>query len=585
MAIIWTCRSALALSLSFLLVSMPCAAQTGTRQFPEDQAGFPKYPSAQPRSQRSVQDVVAAAGHASLDFPPDRSDAVAQQCDQLADHPSDPQRIGDGVVLEKIQIDQALPVCEQAATRQPERPRYQFLFGRVLDAAKRLPEAAAQYTAADQGGYALASFSLGELYHEGVGVPKDLGHAQRLLFRAGNAGLADAFAEGGELYLEDRQPNYFQAKSWFEQGAQGGSAEAMDDLGWLYESGNGVNADQAKALGLFSEAARRGSAEGMYHLGVVYHEGLGVQKDLATACQWFIQAAAGNDPQAETEAGFCYYNGTGVAQDHEAAFNSFVKAGQAGLIDARVYVADMLERGDGHNQDSTYAVMWYQAAAEQGSAYAMTELGAHLRLGKGVAWNEAQAMQWFAKAAQQGYVPAETSLAMGYENGLGQSVGQGTQDYEQAAHWYSLAAEKDDGYAELNLGVMYEKGWGVPQNLERAKQLYARAAGNANTAVANLGREYFDSVPVSASPERIPQRSVASSSKDSSAFWGVVVLGVLAVGAASMLSSHGSNSGNANINTGSIPDPPKWDPDSGKHCTAEVGDWGVTSQQPVFCQY
>jgi TPR repeat protein len=132
---------------------------------------------------------------------------------------------------------------------------------------------------------------------------------------------------------------------------------------------------------------------------------------------------------------------------------------------------------------------------------------------------------------------------------------------------------------------MYEKGWGVPQNLERAKQLYARAAGNANTAVANLGREYFDSVPVSASPERTPQRSVASSSKDSSAFWGVVVLGVLAVGAASMLSSHGSNSGNANINSGSIPDPPKWDPDYGKHCSAEVGNWGVSSQQPVFCQY
>lgn len=583
MAIICSCRSALALFLSFSLVSMTCVAQAGTRQFPEDQAGFPKFPSAQPRSQRSVQDVVAAAGRASLDFPPDRNDSVALQCDQLADPPLDTLRIGDGVARLQIQVGEALPVCRQAAERDPARPRYQYLYGRVLDAANRMPEAAAQYAAADQGGYAVASFSLGELYHDGLGVPKDLGQAQRLLFRAGNAGIADAFAEGGELYLEDRQPNYFQAKSWFEQGVQGGSAVAMDDLGWLYESGNGVNADQAKALSLFNEAASRGSAEGMYHLGVVYHEGLGVQRDLATACQWFIRAAAENIPHAATEAGFCYYNGTGVAQDHEAAFNSFVKAGQAGLIDARVYVADMLERGDGHNQDSTYAVMWYQAAAEQGSAYAMTELGAHLRLGKGVAWNEAQAMQWFAKAAQQGYVPAETSLAMGYENGLGQSVGQGRQDYEEAARWYSLAADKDDGYAELNLGVMYEKGWGVPQNLERAKQLYARAARNANTAVANLGREYFDSVPDSASPERTPQRSVASSSNDSSAFWGVVVLGVLAVGAASMLSSHGSNSGSPNDYSGSIPDAPKWDSDYGKHCSVQVDNWGIVDTKPVFC--
>jgi len=584
MAIICMCRSALALFLSFSVISTTCVAQASTRQFPEDQAGFPKYPTAQPRSQRSVQDVVAAAGHASLDFPPDRNDPNALQCDQLADHPSFPQRIGDGVFLEKIQIDQALSVCEQAAQRPPERPRYQFLYGRVLDAAKRTAEAAALYAAADQAGYGLASYDLGLLFSDGApGVPKDVGQAQRLFFRAGTAGIAEAFAAGGELYLQDKQPDYFQAKSWFEQGPQGGSAQAMDDLGWLYESGNGVNRDRVRALSLFNDAAKRGSAEGMYHLGVVYHEGLGVQKDLATACQWFIHAAAENDPYAETEAGFCYYNGTGVAQDHEAAFNSFVKAGQAGLIDARVYVADMLERGDGHNQDSTYAVMWYQAAAEQGSAYAMTELGAHLRLGKGVAWNEAQAMQWFAKAAQQGYVPAETSLAMGYENGLGQSVGQGRQDYEQAARWYSLAADKDDGYAELNLGVMYEKGWGVPQNLERAKQLYARAAGNSNTAVANLGREYFDSVPASGPPERTPQRSVASSSKDSSAFWGVVVLGVLAVGAASMLSSHGSNSGNANFTVPSSPDPPKWDPDYGKNCSVQVDNWGIVDTKPVFC--
>src|SRR6185503_482025 len=141
---------------------------------------------------------------------------------------------------------------------------------------------------------------------------------------------------------------------------------------------------------------------------------------------------------------------------------------------------------------------------------------------------------------------------------------------------------KDDGYAELNLGVMYENGWGVPQNLQRAKQLYARAAGNSNTAVAKLGREYFDSVPDSGLQE-VRQRSVASSSDDSSAFWGVVVLGVLAVGAASMLSSHGSNSGSPNDYSGSIPDAPKWDPDYGKHCSVQVDNWGIVDTKPVFC--
>jgi TPR repeat protein len=379
------------------------------------------------------------------------------------------------------------------------------------------------------------------MYNEGEGVPKNLEQALRLYFRAGNAGIADAFDEGGELYLEENPPNYAEAKSWLEQAVQRGSADGNADLGWMYETGSGVNRDPARALSLFSEAAKRGSSEGMYRVGVAYDDGLGVQKDPAVACQWFIHAATYEHPYAEGKAGVCYYNGTGVAQNHQTAFNWFVRAGQAGLLDARVYVADMLERGDGFNQDSAGAVQWYQAAAEQGDVYAMTELGAHLRLGKGVAWSEAQAMQWFAKAAEKGYLPAETSLAVGYEKGLGQDAGQGRQDYQKAAYWFGKAASQGNGYAQLNLGVMYENGWGVPQNLERAKQLYARASGSSNAAVANLGKQYFDSVQGSAPPDHTPRRSVASSSKGSSDFWAVVIVGALAIGAVVALTSGGSS--------------------------------------------
>jgi hypothetical protein len=72
--------------------------------------------------------------------------------------------------------------------------------------------------------------------------------------------------------------------------------------------------------------------------------------------------------------------------------------------------------------------------------------------------------------------------------------------------WFSLAADKDDGYAELNLGVMYEEGRGVPQNLERAKQLYARlpetptpplpnSVGSTLIAFRTLGCSRFGSDP------------------------------------------------------------------------------------------
>src|ERR1700689_3919711 len=59
MATISTARSTLAIFLSFSLLSLTCIAQPlaepggrqGTRQFPEDQPGFPQYPGAQSGSQ------------------------------------------------------------------------------------------------------------------------------------------------------------------------------------------------------------------------------------------------------------------------------------------------------------------------------------------------------------------------------------------------------------------------------------------------------------------------------------------------------------------------------------------------------
>src|ERR1035437_1927027 len=92
------------------------------------------------------------------------------RCDQLADSPNDPARIGNGVPFDQINVGEALPPCEQAANQLPPRPRYQFVYGRVLEAAQRYSDAAKQYSAADLGGDALASYILGALYEDGNGV-------------------------------------------------------------------------------------------------------------------------------------------------------------------------------------------------------------------------------------------------------------------------------------------------------------------------------------------------------------------------------------------------------------------------------
>ncbi len=532
-------RPTLRAVVASLLVLALTNLTVGAQPFPQQSPNIPPYPGSagvQARGENDGQtDTAQAAGTASLNFPRAKADSVAQQCDQLADPPLDPLRTGPGVSFEQIPVDQALSACQQAVARQPSNPRYQYLYGRTLEAAGRYAEAVPLYTAADRAGYALASFSLAKLLEDGLGATQNWSEAVRLYFRAGNAGIADAFADGGLIFAIERPPDYREAKSWFEHAVQGESASGYASLGYLYQNGFGVPEDLSKAMSLFTEAVKRGDSEGMYRVGVSYYDGLGVIKDKATACQWFIRAANLHHSYAQQQAGLCYYDGIGVKPNHETAYNYLVPAGQAGLVDARVMVADMLDTGDGPAKNPQAAVEWYKAAAEQGNVEAMTEVGVHLRLGQGVTWSEAQAMEWFAKAAQKGYVPAETALGLGYLNGLGQDAGQGRQDYRQAAFWFGKASQQGDGYADLNLGVMNEKGWGMPQDFNRAKQYYARAAASPNSAVAKLGREYFSSVP--SSPERTPERRTLSSSKDSSAFWEAAIIGVLAVATISAFSS------------------------------------------------
>jgi hypothetical protein len=454
-----------------------------------------------------------------------------KSCDALASAPIDKDKVGNGVTVDRINVSEALPACRQEAERQPARPRYQYLYGRVLIAAKQYDEAAARLTAADRAGSALGTFYLASLSESGQGVRTDLDEAIRLYRKAGDAGIPDGYARIGGIYMASGERNakrpeaardfYAAAKDWLQRAADRGAPEGFARLGWIHEYALGVPQDLAKATRLYSDAARLHDPVGALRLGGFYRDGVaGLQKDVATACQLFQQGAQAGLALAQGELGVCYYTGQGLPRDPQAAFGWFLRAAEAGVVRAQEFVGEMYERGQGVGQSDAKAVEWYRTAALKNDPYAMFQLGAHLRLGTGVKWNEAEAMQWFQKAADLGEVASMTSLGMGYVNGLG----GGRQDYGLAARWFGEAArhrpltsdqEYSVGWAQVNLGVLYERGWGVPQNPEQARRLYMQAAGNHDEFVARMGRTYLAVMKgAGESPrgEPSPRASEASSS-------------------------------------------------------------------------
>ena len=482
---------------------------------------------------------------ASLAFPPDGDDPNALACDRLADHPSDPLRVGDGVQVPLLDVAQALPVCQQAASLVPDKPRYHFLYGRVLDVAGRTQEAFQQYVLAERAGYALADLNLGLMYGYGDAIPKNLNTAIAFLSRAFAGGLPDGRAFIGDLYAGSSPPDYANAKTFYEQAIAANAPQGYAGLAVLYDLGLGVDKDRVKGAELARKAAELGNINGMFWLGRHLRDGQGVARNPSEACGWFDKTARAKYAYGQLEAGRCFFNGDGVTRNHEYAFYWLVRAAEAGLPEAQELVGDMYDSGDGVAADEAQAVAWYRKAAVQGDLYGMFELGAHLRQGKGVAWSEAEAMQWFEKAAKGGFAAAQSSLAEGYVLGLGEDAGQGRKDYEQAVHWFGEAAKQGEGFAMVNLGVMYENGWGVAQDLDRAKQLYTQAAQSPNAAAAKMGQQYAAELSAPApdtepSPSSVARTKTGPTNADA---WVAVIVGAVALGAVAEIFGHSSGGG------------------------------------------
>ena len=70
-----------------------------------------------------------------------------------------------------------------------------------------------------------------------------------------------------------------------------GNANAQNDIGCMYSTGNEVSQDHTKALNWFRRAAEQGHADAQRNMGLIYYLGIGVIADCVRAATWFRFAA------------------------------------------------------------------------------------------------------------------------------------------------------------------------------------------------------------------------------------------------------------------------------------------------------
>ncbi len=158
---------------------------------------------------------------------------------------------------------------------------------------------------------------------------------------------------------------------------------AQNNLGRMYETGDGVARDGVEAVRWYRKAAERGSADAQTNLGAMYAKGDGVAKNDGEAEKWYRLAAKQGMPEAQNNLGAMYASGRGLAKD------------------------------------GVEAIKWYRRAAEQGYAVAQSNLGMMYAQEEGVGKDAAEAVRWYWRAADQGYAAAQNNLGIMYADGRG----------------------------------------------------------------------------------------------------------------------------------------------------------------------
>ena len=146
--------------------------------------------------------------------------------------------------------------------------------------------------------------------------------------------------------------------------AERGDASAQVELGFRYDSGNGVPHDDVEAVKWFRLSATQGNATAEGTLGISYAAGQGVARDYVEAAKWLRLSAAQSNALAQYSLGVLLEGGQIPSQDPGDAVKWYRLAAAQGYAKASFNLGTIYERGEGVKQNYVLAHMWLGFAAE-----------------------------------------------------------------------------------------------------------------------------------------------------------------------------------------------------------------------------
>jgi TPR repeat protein len=153
--------------------------------------------------------------------------------------------------------------------------------------------AATRMRDAARGGDAAAQATLGQLYLDGHGVPRDKAEGFYWFQEAAHRCVPMAMNMVGRCHENGwgTQVDHDRAAAWYRRAADHGLDWGFYNLAHAHANGRGAVRDGAHAFALFAHAASMGHVRAMYFMGHYHEHGLSVPVDLARAYALYEESA------------------------------------------------------------------------------------------------------------------------------------------------------------------------------------------------------------------------------------------------------------------------------------------------------
>ena len=285
------------------------------------------------------------------------------------------------------------------------------------------------------------------------------------------------------LYNGKRMRNYREACGLFGEASVRGSAEATAWLGSCYLYGRGVEKkDVVRGVSLIQAAAQADDAAGLMFLGMLYEHGNGVARDYAKAAELYTRAVSKGYAPAYARLGHLHLRGLGVRQRLRTAYDLFEQGARMGDPLSQLRLGQLALNGfvgpqgeflprRSSSPNNEMAVQLFSQAAAQGNrdaAFKAAQMHEH-QLGVAQDPKKAKAAAYYMQSARKGDPRAQLALGR-----LNEKAGSRGPIY--AYGWYSLAISQGNELAREYLDALRSKM--TPDQLRQAEAMLAR--WNAN---------------------------------------------------------------------------------------------------------